>query len=1033
MSAVEILFQNHAKNLEARRGKFEDLSCDRIEQSALVVEGQQHLDNADLIAGTAIDNSVTGTVCEPAAATAYTLNISSTDTDLRNGFFKRITNNGGAGSTLTVHSTAVPADFADGVIYPGEFADLYYNVQDDGTSFKWSIQLGGGSGIWEHVTADPSDGDFVRLDSANIDYDGDEGFVVPAQTMSNVAGGTRFFFDGSTGAVRGGTTTVGQWDAANRGTNSAAFGTDTTVSGNNSFGCGDTQTVSGNNSAAVAGTDNIVTSTRSAILAGYDNTVNSERSAIVAGGDLIVGGNLIGANNPQSMIGCGREHNIAAQTTEGVGNAIITGEGNQIGHLGMTPGNTFTFNAILAGGGSSIGLANVDGDVTLCGIVCGGANQIDKDVGGSGGITGAMIGGGNNNVVRANNSAILAGSENVVEAERAAIVCGGRTGATNPSSIGARMRQSIIGGGENNRIHGPLATAPLGGSNGIFCGVDHEIGNPGSNILINNNVICGGRICGIGFDVATTLAGQVFQNNFIGAGDELFITGDVNTGVEDSALIAGETQTVSGSYCIIGAGIGNWIQLGCERCGIICGDSNRIGNGAGFVGDRCGILCGTRNLIAQSTNVDHSAILTGVDCRIETNANGASAICCGRTNRISCDSAFIGGGDNHTIDDDCGSSAITGGDTNTIGVGTASQSDFIGAGSNNSIGTVDDTFWSAIVAGQTNVITRGNQHFIGSGQQNSVQPNASLNADAIVSGQGNTIAGQRCIIGNGLTNFIGSAAFRGDECGIFSGRRNQIAQTTDVVGGVILGGFDGRIESDGNGCSAICCGRTNQIYCDSSIICGGDNQYIDSDCGDSGIVAGVNNRIGNGTSSQFNFIGAGDLHNIGNTDDTFRSGIVAGTTNTITSGQYHFIGAGSTNSISTTNDNYDTIVNGSVNQINNAAYCTILGGSNGVCSADRATILGGDNVQITATNSCAWTDGTALTVNNPGEFHIVASGGLYVGSAATNTQLVLRNAAPGMGGGAAALGNVPAGAGAAQATWLTVTYNAITSYIPIWQ
>ena len=807
MSGPEILWFNNRANVEARRGKFEDLTCDRLEQSAIVVDGQQHLDNADLIAGTAIDYSVTGTVCEPAAAAAYTINIASTHADLRNGFFKRITNNGGAGSALTITSTTVPPDFSDGILYQGDFADMYYNVLDDGTTYRWSMQVGSSAGIiWEHVTADPSDGDFVRLNSANPLYDGDEGFVVPAQTMSNVAGGIRCFFDGSTGAFRGGRTAAGQWDVANRGVNSAGFGISTTASGANSaafgnsttasntdsvaFGngtiasgadsaaFGDSATASGTNSVAFGdgtissnaasvtfgngttasgtnsaafGIDNTVSGTDSSILGGYDHTVASDCSVICAGGLLGFGpgfGNTIGANNEASFIGAGRENSIEAQTGTGSANAVVTGEGCSIGRLGMAAGNQ-SFNAVLTGGSNNIGITNLNAGSSYNAIICGGSNLIDVDAGQTGGINHALIGGGQNNIVRSTRSAIL---------------CGGSAAAANGNTVGWNQDGSWIGGGRDHTISDTNAAGATRNGNCIVTGLTNVVGD-NTNYACDYNVVCGGTQNDIGVG-ATTATSQ----NIIGAG-----TNNVVLDGENSGVFCGTNNQVTNS----------------NNAAVVCGDNNLVGS-AGFAANSSGVLAGSAAIIGQSTASPFCAILCGLNNRIETDGTGGSVIGAGQASRISCDFAGILAGENQHIDSDCGWSAIVAGDSNRIGTGTSSQYNFIGAGDGHNIGDTDDTFRSGIVAGANNRIDSGERHFIGGGTSNAIVV-AAANNNGIVCGETNTISSANavdsCIVCgmNHAINFSYSAVV----CG-----------TSNIVNAnraCIIGGDTNEILAGGNG------------------------------------------------------------------------------------------------------------------------------------------------------------------------------------------------------------------------------------------
>jgi hypothetical protein len=103
----------------------------------------------------------------------------------------------------------------------------------------------------------------------------------------------RFLFDKSAGAFRAGVAGA-QWNAANRGAASAAFGTDNTASGVSSFAAGDTNIASGDRSTALG--SNQTASGDDSLAVGLGHTVSGAAGTAlgdtntVAGQNSLVGG-----------------------------------------------------------------------------------------------------------------------------------------------------------------------------------------------------------------------------------------------------------------------------------------------------------------------------------------------------------------------------------------------------------------------------------------------------------------------------------------------------------------------------------------------------------------------------------------------------------------------------------------------------------------------------------------------------------------------------------------------------------------------
>ena len=106
-----------------------------------------------------------------------------------------------------------------------------------------------------------------------VAYTNDFVFGSSSSTIHQAGQNSRLIFDTSTGSLRAGVTTGTQWDIANRGANSVAFGFNNTTSAASSSVLGGTS-----NMIDVAGTNN-------AILAGSLNTIDVavNNSSIISG------------------------------------------------------------------------------------------------------------------------------------------------------------------------------------------------------------------------------------------------------------------------------------------------------------------------------------------------------------------------------------------------------------------------------------------------------------------------------------------------------------------------------------------------------------------------------------------------------------------------------------------------------------------------------------------------------------------------------------------------------------------------------
>lgn len=219
-------------------------------------------------------------------------------------------------------------------------------------------------------------------------------FVIGSTQLDDDSGaGTakdrRMFFEKSTGSFRAGLVTGTQWDSANRGTGSVAFGRNNTAAQNYSgVFAGNNNNVSVSNSALqsviLGGLSNEIgnssASDNSSIIGGESGTVNSPNAFMIGGysGNITVSGALdstnsgtLGGNNPtitacKDSVSIGGDNLIlgasmkdaANAAAQGLGHVLVGGFKNRStfqGHYGIVHGSyadAGTYNAQTHGGGS---------------------------------------------------------------------------------------------------------------------------------------------------------------------------------------------------------------------------------------------------------------------------------------------------------------------------------------------------------------------------------------------------------------------------------------------------------------------------------------------------------------------------------------------------------------------------------------------------------------------------------------------------------------------------------------------------------
>lgn len=125
--------------------------------------------------------------------------------------------------------------------------------------------------------------DTVRQSDTNYDNTGLD-FVFGSQKLDDLGSGTngdnRFFFDKSKGVFRAGSVNSTQWDDANRGSNSAAFGSNNTVSGTGGFSAGDGNTLSSNYSTIIGQENSAGAESHYSAVFGQSNSTTVQHSLL---------------------------------------------------------------------------------------------------------------------------------------------------------------------------------------------------------------------------------------------------------------------------------------------------------------------------------------------------------------------------------------------------------------------------------------------------------------------------------------------------------------------------------------------------------------------------------------------------------------------------------------------------------------------------------------------------------------------------------------------------------------------------------
>ncbi len=189
--------------------------------------------------------------------------------------------------------------------------------------------------------------------------------------------GTRLMWIPNKSAFRAGSVNAAQWDAANIGTNSAAFGFNNQVSADYGFAGGFGNTVSGGNGAFAFGRSNTVSGNFAAAFGngntagdqgsfagGFNNTVNGQYSFGYGQGNS-VGGNWSGAFGESNTVNgsysfaAGQSNAVAGNNSLAFGTSMVVNGSGSFG-IGLGTGGTISRSNVLGILGGSVGIGTVD-------------------------------------------------------------------------------------------------------------------------------------------------------------------------------------------------------------------------------------------------------------------------------------------------------------------------------------------------------------------------------------------------------------------------------------------------------------------------------------------------------------------------------------------------------------------------------------------------------------------------------------------------------------------------------------------------
>ena len=510
------------------------------------------------------------------------------------------------------------------------------------------------SDLWRYAADSVSGAPTVQLNPAFL------GAIIPSDLVfpftTEEGAGTRLAFDYAKGAIRAGIVSAGQWDSANRGIGSVAFGIDTTASGTESVSSGGIgNTASGSQSTIGGGQTNTASNTFATVGGGAANTASGIQSTVgggqnntASGVSSTISGGIGNVASGLASVVCGGTGNTAGVLVQA---AVVGGSGNVASGVQSFVGGGVNHNAnashaTICGGSTNL----ISAGCTEGGIVSGIQNQI-VDL--SHPPIRSFIGGGETNIIQATGSVgtdnrgynvIAGGLNNLID----------QTGPNSNFPAGIAQERNFIGGGEANTIDGEYSVICGGFQNQTLPSPGQQNGNNviagGSLNKINGNssVIGGGSgntLNPVGGDCNLCVIAGGQLNSVISPGAALHFMGGGNLNVIDTdlaaSIVGGTTNTITnaggnphGQLCFIGGGTNN--SNSGVKSFIGAGEDNIITAFGGGVSGSQAIVAGSGNeVVAIAPN----------------NSNIGGFIGGGTSNRVSGNNSSAAGNSAHAYND----------------------------------------------------------------------------------------------------------------------------------------------------------------------------------------------------------------------------------------------------------------------------------------------------------------------------------------------------------------------------------------------
>jgi len=510
---------------------------------------------------------------------------------------------------------------------------------------------------------------------------------------------------------------------------------------------------------------------------------------------------------------------------------------------------------------------------------------------------------------------------------------------------------------------------------------------------------------GTGASLAPSGSGTVTANQFVGSGSTTtavdLATSEVNgvlpvanggTGSNVGAwLLQGNSGTNpdGGSpQDYLGTSDNNALNVRVNNIRIMRFQPNALGPGnivGGYEGNTVspytnGSTIAGGGAMGAINNIDGGGAFIGSGQNNSIDVFGTSSIIgAGENNQTQASWTAIVSGQGNMIHSNSDWSIIGGGENNSMTEYV--EHGFIGGGSNNQISSNYGDY-GVIGGGDMNDNQGSSYSFIGAGSGNILQESSDYSV--IGGGTGNVLEDyvQYGVIGGGDNNAIGTDSHY-DVIG--GGANNRIYGSNDpdhcvVTGGVIAGGTDNKIAAYstlcGTGYSTVSGGQYNEALVPYSTIGGGLRNKIGtpstSSGGENGVITG---GLKNTLTGFAGVIGGGEENTSSGPHSIIGSGFhntLTGTTAALVGGTYNvvggdlaFLGGGDHN---TADGSYSSLSGGTDNHaIGN--YSTVGGGQTNSADADWSTVTGGQD-------------------NHASQNHAFAGGG-KTNSASGNTSVVV--------------------------------------------